>query len=758
MATRRTAVRVFVPGLALLALWLALTAHAVRADSPVVAGINPTTGPALGGTSVTLEGAGFVPGTAGTQVFFGSFTATNVNCTSSSSCTATSPPGDGIVPVTVAVGAALSAAVSAAQFTYMGAASDTWTQEGPTVSPLARGYAMAAFDSKDGQTLLFGGANRGALGDTWTWNGSSVWVQEHPQHSPPARYVAGIASDSFHNVTVLFGGCSTQACGANDTWTWDGADWTQQIQPGCTDSCPNSPPARNPATMAFDATNNVTVLFGGEEDTYLADTWTYDAGTNTWTQQHPTTSPPARAGAMMAFDGQHVILYGGEDDAGLLGDMWSWDGTNWTAVCGTTTPQTAACPPGARVNGMMAFDSDTKTVLLAGGCCGSNFTLLGDTWLWNGSTSTWTNQTPVASPSARSGATLVYDSAHQKSVLFGGDTSQGHLGDTWTWFENSGPSCKTGDVNCDGTVDATDALCVLRLVAFLPNTQACPVPEPNAAKISTDGNPKLDATDALCILRAVAKLAATNACPTFPAPIANRTEGTGDRGQGTGTAAATSATQTSPPAASPPSLGGKGAGGIGPTRPSGAATAGATASVRLGLQPAELHGAPGTQTTVTLTLDASRLTPHAALVGAWTVDLGYDPSQLKIVNCQAGSGGLCNASYASSLVRVVGASASGLSGKLTLATLTVEGVGHGKPSPLTLTAVSLADTNGEALPPEVALAPEVTQTPSATLVAGLSLTPSATPGPSVTPRASPAATPSPTVRPPASPTPKRRPG
>jgi hypothetical protein len=79
---------------------------------------------------------------------------------------------------------------------------------------------------------------------------------------------------------------------------------------------------------------------------------------------------------------------------------------------------------------------------------------------------------------------------------------------------------KQGDVNADGIVNATDALCELRLVAQLASSAACPMPLFNP-DVDGDGDPNppgADATDALCILRAIAQLPATSACPSFPAP------------------------------------------------------------------------------------------------------------------------------------------------------------------------------------------------------------------------------------------------
>jgi hypothetical protein len=89
------------------------------AAMPTVTGIDPNTGSAAGGTVVTITGTGFST-TAGTTDFdFGAGNAaTAVSCNSSISCTATSPPGSGIVDVTATVDGVTSATTSADQYTY----------------------------------------------------------------------------------------------------------------------------------------------------------------------------------------------------------------------------------------------------------------------------------------------------------------------------------------------------------------------------------------------------------------------------------------------------------------------------------------------------------------------------------------------------------------------------------------------------------------------------------------------------------------
>jgi hypothetical protein len=75
--------------------------------APAVTALMPSTGAAAGGTSVSVTGAGFAPGSGTTSFKFGKALATSVTCTSSTSCTAVSPAGkSGTVDVTAIVGKA----------------------------------------------------------------------------------------------------------------------------------------------------------------------------------------------------------------------------------------------------------------------------------------------------------------------------------------------------------------------------------------------------------------------------------------------------------------------------------------------------------------------------------------------------------------------------------------------------------------------------------------------------------------------------
>jgi hypothetical protein len=69
--------------------------------SPTVTNVNPNSGPLIGGTAVTVTGTGFKVGSALTVFKFGKTAATGVNCTTTSSCTMTSPSATKLATVDV---------------------------------------------------------------------------------------------------------------------------------------------------------------------------------------------------------------------------------------------------------------------------------------------------------------------------------------------------------------------------------------------------------------------------------------------------------------------------------------------------------------------------------------------------------------------------------------------------------------------------------------------------------------------------------
>jgi len=145
-----------------------------------------------------------------------------------------------------------------------------------------------------------------------------------------------------------------------------------------------APPVRGNAPMVYDSRNRVVVLFGGgsfwtQYNNYLGDTWVYSVDTNTWTEMNPSPAPSSRT-----FHG-------------------------------------------------LAYDSRAEVVVLFGGVHNTYEGALGDTWIYNVKTNTWTQMFPTDSPSPRAGTGLVYDSHHKKIVLHSLTPYPVYTAETWTY-------------------------------------------------------------------------------------------------------------------------------------------------------------------------------------------------------------------------------------------------------------------------------------------------------------------------------------
>jgi hypothetical protein len=96
---------------------------------------------------------------------------------------------------------------------------------------------------------------------------------------------------------------------------------------------------------------------------------------------------------------------------------------------------------------------------------------------------------------------------------------------------------------------------------------------------------------------------------------------------------------------------------------------------------------PGHSATVDLTAENI----SAPGLGAWEIGIFYDPSVVTALACDPQNGSVCNASFAANQVRVTGASASGLLGDHTLASITFECADAQDTTALTLSVPVVAD-------------------------------------------------------------------
>ncbi len=132
---------------------------------PVLSALGVPSGPAAGGTAVTLSGQGLAVAGGTTHVYFGANPALDVSCTAAQ-CLATSPPGSGTAAVTVTIanqlpgGTFTTPASAALSYTYIPPPAVTGVS--PNSGPVAGGTAVTiagtGFSTATGATTIgFGG-------------------------------------------------------------------------------------------------------------------------------------------------------------------------------------------------------------------------------------------------------------------------------------------------------------------------------------------------------------------------------------------------------------------------------------------------------------------------------------------------------------------------------------------------------------------------------------------------------------------------
>jgi hypothetical protein len=362
--------------------------------------------------------------------------------------------------------------------------SETWSFVGGTWSllvssnssvtqPTTRFGVSLAYDDRDHYVVLFGGCPGWAwrpypcngwdggrfvvyssANDTWKFvNGT--WTQLTPSIRPPGRVFGAMAFDFGSHSLVLFGGSSPSnlvpgPVYLNDTWRFSGGNWSQ------VNSTVSPLPRSYDAPLAFDATTHRLVLYGGSWEwtqftgwgapNRLSDTWTLKGGH--WTEVSPSFIPPEMAAATIAYDareGYTLVYVPGQVANGywwipiasdVIGETWKYMGGNWTLLHLASSPPYRTCAS-------MAYDPALGKVLLFGGESSLGGCMVpplygatayfNETWTFSGGA--WSNVTGGAAPPARGAASLAYDAKDGYMLLFGGwggGTSK-NLNDTWIY-------------------------------------------------------------------------------------------------------------------------------------------------------------------------------------------------------------------------------------------------------------------------------------------------------------------------------------
>jgi hypothetical protein len=250
------------------------------------------------------------------------------------------------------------------------------------------------------------------------------WVEVKTM-SPVPELTSLVYDSDRHGIFAL----TPNSSGNMETWKFDGMNWLQAFS----GVYMGTPASTN--NVVYDAGRKREVLFG-TKDTHDPDStkWktfsnTYEFDGSGWYRKATPNSPPPREHFSMVYDSlrSRVIVFGGyvsQQDAApvLLNDTWEYDGNNWVEHDASTAPV-------PRYFASVTYDSARGKVVLFGG--NTQNQTLNDTWEYDGSN--WTQKPTQHAPAPRCKAALAFDSSRAQSVLFGGGCNNPTLSDTWEY-------------------------------------------------------------------------------------------------------------------------------------------------------------------------------------------------------------------------------------------------------------------------------------------------------------------------------------
>jgi hypothetical protein len=239
--------------------------------------------------------------------------------------------------------------------------------------PPGRADAFLSYDAARNRLVLFGGRvfgpNRSMqmLVDTWEWDGRRWTLVDTA--GPGPRIHGAIGYDPIRRRVVMHGGGDRTGI-RRDTWEWTGERWREVTTRGVDSSgvgdalvplrsalgflvgvktprcgtiwqaqlielsdsakaISEPGPCFSPSAPAAQ-TDSGAMLFAGWNPGRPAAAWLW--GQNGW--RRDSSALPRRRGTAMVYDPwrRRVVLFGGNNDGGLLGDTWEWDGQGWVEI------------------------------------------------------------------------------------------------------------------------------------------------------------------------------------------------------------------------------------------------------------------------------------------------------------------------------------------------------------------------------------------------------------------------------------------
>ncbi len=352
----------------------------------------------------------------------------------------------------------------------------TWTQVSATSSPGApvwRGWSAMTWVGSENRIVLWGGSGGAFLNDIAALDAvTSTWITLDPNVNCPGNTSFlrpngsdenGVVYDPISDLLWVYNGGSGYRCattqavgriaGAGTTTTsivdptLSGAtndfykDWIVRDRFGAQARVLSYVAATK--TMTLHAP--ISVAPGTAYDLYVDfgdGTWSYSFATGQYAKLmfrywgYAGYLPPPRRSAGFASDGTGAILFGGADyDNGTYLLDFA------TKAYSLAIPQGLLSSPPARgqIQAQFVYDSLHDRFVLFGGRCFdpgrcSYQTMIDDTWIYDANGNSWTQVAAATRPPARNQGHMYFDAGNGVVVLYGGIGNGGTLfNDLWTF-------------------------------------------------------------------------------------------------------------------------------------------------------------------------------------------------------------------------------------------------------------------------------------------------------------------------------------
>ncbi|MGD8373351.1 MAG: hypothetical protein PVI21_00660 [Candidatus Woesebacteria bacterium] len=191
---------------------------------------------------------------------------------------------------------------------------------------------------------------------------------------------------------------------------------------------PFSIPANEGGLAVYDSANQRTIYFGGlcGANQRTNDTWELKADSHGMyhaTKLSPSGSLPTQrwfANGCYDVTNQRMVMWGGQSQSAVLGDVWELDLTDGAEAWTQLSPTGSA--PATAWQSCFAFDSANNRLYIHGGATNTGGTTFTSQLFYldiSTANCSWTD-TGVTGGLAVRGATLGYDTTNQRLVCFGG--------------------------------------------------------------------------------------------------------------------------------------------------------------------------------------------------------------------------------------------------------------------------------------------------------------------------------------------------